>query len=213
MNHILRKFIHHYEDGGIRGLSRRLLGYLRNRSWSETTWLVYQHALTGDAHRGAESLTRRELGLRELMSIGYFKAQAHPEEIRRRFQEGSVCHAFYLGDRVATIGWSSVNYLELDSSVRFPCPGAVGLFDFSTLDEYRSRGCYTNALLQLASLMRDKGFASAYIAVDPGNFASIKGIERAGFHPVLQITRRRRLGVSAMSQRPCIRHESDDARR
>jgi len=199
VNHVLRKLVHHYEERGVRGLLRKLVGYLRHRAWSETLWVVYEHALIGDTDRVAESVARRDLGFRELVSVGYFKVKAFPEEIRRRFEDRTVCHGFYLGDRLATIGWSSADYLELDSNVHFPCPGAVGLFDFYTFEEFRSRGFYTSALMQLADVMRDKGFARAYIAVDPGNLSSLKGIERAGFRPVLRITRRWRFGVSIIS--------------
>lgn len=219
MRHVLRKLIHHYQEMGIRDFIWKVARHVRDRAWSDTSWVVYELALTGNANRRvAESVVRRELGLREIVSAGYFKARSFPEEMRRRFQNRNVCHGFYLGDRLATIGWSSADYLELDSNLHFPCPGAVGLFDFYTFDEFRSRGFYTNALTQLANVMRDKGFTSAYISVDPGNLVSIKGIERAGFQQLLRITRHWRLGVSTISHQrrkesdPAVKHESNDER-
>lgn len=201
MSRVLRKLVHHYQEGGARGVLGRVASYLRDRLWSDSRWVIYEHPLTGDPVNVAELVARRELGSRELLNVGYFKIRAFPEEITHRLQDGNVCHGFYLGDRLATIGWSSADYLELDANVRFPCPGAVGLFDFHTFEEFRARGFYTNALLQLATVMRAKGFASALIAADPGNLSSIKGIERAGFQRMWRVTRRRRFGVSNVSHR------------
>lgn len=201
MKRVLRKLVHHYRQGGAPGLMRKAADYLRDRLWSDTHWLVYERVLAGDTDRVAEAVSLRELGTRELAEVGYFRMKAFPEDITRRFRDGHVCHGFYVGNCLATVGWSSAGCLELDANVRFPCPTAVGLFDFHTFKEFRSRGYYTNALQQLANVMRDKHFTRALIAVDPGNLPSVRGIERAGFRRVLQVTRRRRLGVSTIRQR------------
>lgn len=202
MRRLFRKLVHHYRKGGAAGLVRKSGEYARSRCWSESRWVIYARDLSGDVPRVAQSVIHRELGLEELARLGYFKAKEFPEEIGRRFGRGNACHGFFLGDRLATIGWSSRDHLELDRNLEFPCAGAAGLFDFVTFEEFRARGCYTNALMQLSSEMRRAGCARAYIAVDPGNAPSIKGIERAGFLPALRITRRWRFGVSSVVRNP-----------
>lgn len=201
MRRILRQFAYHYGQGGTRGLLRKVGGRTRQICWSESQWVIYVRALADDVPRVGDSLIRRELGFRELLDLGYFKVRSFPEEIIRRFDDRNVCHGFYLGDLLATIGWSSADYLELDRNVRLPCPGGAGLFDFYTFEEHRSRGYYTNALMQLAAALRNAGFARAYIAVDPGNEPSVKGIRRAGFRPALQVTRRWRFGMATIIRR------------
>lgn len=195
MKDLRRKLANQLREGGLRGVARKLVSYPRQRGWSDAQWVVYERALTEDLVVASGSLVRRELSFNELKAFGYGKALAFPEAIKRRFDENNVCHGFYVGGQVVTLGWSSPDYLELDQDLRFPCLGAAGLFDFNTFERFRSRGYYTNALLQLVVAMQQVGFDRAYIAVDPGNLPSIKGIERAGFGPKLRYVRRWRLGV------------------
>ena len=195
MRDLRRKLAYHFREGGLRGVARRLVSYPRQRGWSDSEWLVYERVLTEDLAVASEALVRRELSFNELKAFGYDKAIAFPEAIKRRFQDHNVCHGFYVEGQLTTLGWSSPDYLELDQDLRFPCPGTVGLFDFTTYERFRSRGYYTNALLQLFVAMRKIGFGTACIAVDPGNLPSIKGIERAGFRLQFRFVRRWRLGL------------------
>ena len=200
MRDFRRKLAYHLRAGGPRGLAGKLMAYLRQEIWSDSQWLVYERLLTEEPAVASEPLVRRELGFAELQRLGYDKAVAFPEGIKRRFEERNVCHGFYAGDELATIGWSSPEYLELDQDLRLAFPGAAGLFDFNTFEQFRYRGYYTNALRQLFVTMRQIGFRRAYIAVDPGNAPSIKGIERAGFRLKSRIVRRRRFGIRAVVQ-------------
>lgn len=196
MGHLLRKLAYYYREGGVGASLSKTFEYGRRVVWSDSLWVVYWRASTKQAPPNApQLLVHRELGLEELAAIGYSKAREFPQDIRRRFERGNVCHGFHVGDQVATIGWSSPGYLELDRDVVLPYEGSVGLFDFVTLEEFRSRGCYTSALIQLSVEMRRRGFAGTYIAVDPGNAPSIRGIERAGFRRSTTVRRRWRIGV------------------
>jgi GNAT superfamily N-acetyltransferase len=205
--HVLRGLAFHYRAGGGRGLIRKALEYLRRMIWSDTCWFVYSRLAIDESPEVDELVARRQLGLRELAEVGYPKLKAYPEQIRRRFSEGNVCFGFFVGERLATIGWSSPGYLELDRDCRIPCRGAVGLYDFETLKDFRSRGYYTNALMQIAKVEGSARREALFIAVDPGNTPSIRGIERAGFQRVACVRRRRRFGVRMITQCP----ESDDA--
>ena len=140
-------------------------------------------------------LLRRELAFQDLVRVGYFKAKAFPEGINNELRRGSVCHGFFDGEQLVTIGWTSREYLELDVDVRITCPAEIGLFDFLTFEDFRSKGYYTSALSQLVMFAKEKGFERACIAVDPGNAASIKGIERAGFRRVMLVSRHVRFGI------------------
>ena len=195
MRQQLRKLTYHYRAGGAGGLLLGARQYLGRMVHSESEWLIYVRHLT-DVPEVGKMAKRRELGFQELLNLGYLKAQAFPEEIRRRFSRRNVCHGFFSDGRLATLGWSSPDYLELDRNAYFPCESAVGLFDFITEKALRSRGHYTNALMQLAIVAQRSGFKSAYIAVDPANIPSVKGIERAGFRPAFRVVRLRRLGIT-----------------
>lgn len=200
MRDLRRKVAYHFGEGGFRGLSRKLASYILLRGWSDNQWLVYERLLAEDLPVVSKWLIRRELTFSQLEGMAYDKALASPEAIMRRFRDRNVCHGFFLGEQLATIGWTSPGYLELDRDLRLSCPGAIGLFDFHTFEQFRSRGCYTTALSQLFVEMRRIGFSQAYIAVDPGNVPSITGIERAGFRLKLRMVRRWRLGVPFVVQ-------------
>jgi Acetyltransferase (GNAT) domain len=191
----IRKLVYYYGKEGIDGLLRKIGGFVRQRVWSQTRWRVYEMHLGGALTPGAGRLLRREIGLRELVESLHAKACAFPESTSQRLEAGQICHGFYQGARLTTVGWSSIAYLELDEDIRVPCPGCVGFFDFITFDEFRSRGYYTEALLLLIAEMQQRGFGRALIAVDPGNAPSIRGIERAGFTPTFLVMRKWRLGV------------------
>ncbi len=196
MSALLKKFTHHYREGGISGLTRKTLIFGLKKLWSRDQWVIYEKTLRKAIPSQSAALARRELGFDELVDFRYYKAVGFPDEIRRRIASGVSCHGFFEGDRLATIGWSSPGYLELDTDLRVPCPGSVGLYDFFTYSEFRSKGYYTNALAQLLATMCQAGYLKACIAVAPNNSPSIKGIERVGFRRALQVTRRRRLGIT-----------------
>jgi GNAT superfamily N-acetyltransferase len=197
MKRLLRRLAYNYAEGGLTLLVRKGITHV----WSQTEWRIYVHRVSAesvdndDGRSLPATITWRQLDSDELVRAGYFKALSFPKDIARRFAMGNACHGFYLEGRLATIGWSSDGYLELDRGLMFSCPSEAGLFDFLTLPEFRSRGIYTYALRQLLTKLHDQGIAVVYIAVDPGNSASIHGIERAGFRQLLLIKRRRRFGI------------------
>lgn len=207
MNQILQKCAYHYRYGGFRGLSHKAIDYALRTLWSQDQWVIYERSLRNGICAPRPNVVRRELGFRELVDLRYFKALDFPEAIRRRMDAGNVCHGFFEGNRLATIGWSSADYLELDADLQLPCNGSVGLYDFFTYGEFRSKGYYTNALVQLLAVMSAAGLVNAYIAVNPNNAPSIRGIERAGFRRALRIARRRRVGVQKIVAEEIATHE------
>ena len=200
-----RKASYNFREAGLSGLASKCAVYVHEALWSDSQWLIYEKTFGDGELSVPPRVVRRELGFGDLFDVGYFKAQNFPEAMQHRMESGAVCHGFFFGDRLATIGWTTSNYLELDVSLRVSCPGSAGLFDFYTYKEFRARGYYTNALMQLFVVARDAGFAKACIAVDPSNVASIKAIERAGFQRLRRITKRRRFGVSRVIKEEILR--------
>jgi Acetyltransferase (GNAT) domain len=200
MRRLYRKLAFHYSEGGLGRLWQKTLSFASNALYSETRWNIYICAEFGELDSNESLLQCRKLQYQDLLDAQYAKAAAFPEEIRLRFESQSICYGFYSNDSLAVVGWSSEGCLELDHGVVFPCPSEIALFDFLTLPEFRGRGLYTNALRSLVRSINTPRARSVYIAVDPGNTPSVKGIERAGFSPSLCIIRRRILGFAVMSQ-------------
>jgi GNAT superfamily N-acetyltransferase len=201
MKRLYRKLVFQYSEGGFGRIMQKSVLLVRRMLYSEDQWNIYVHRASDAVDPGAAPMKCRALTYAGLIDAKYFKALAFPEEIRNRFDHNNICHGFYFEEDLATIGWSSNDYLELDHGVTFSCPTEVGLFDFTTLPDFRSRGLYTNALRYLVRDIHARGTRGVYIAVDPNNLPSVKGIQRAGFAPFLIIKRRRIFGVVFQVQR------------
>jgi hypothetical protein len=202
MRRLYRKLAFNYSEGGLGRLLQKSFSFTLSTLYSESLWNIYIHKGFDDLGPSEPLLQCKTLTYQDLLDAQYYKVVAFPEEIRQRFDRRNTCYGFYLNKSLATIGWSSDGYLELDRGVVFPCPSEVALFDFMTLPEFRGRGIYTNALRYLINSIPKSSPSSIYIAVDPNDAASVKGIRRAGFSPLLSLSRRKILGVAFNSRHP-----------
>lgn len=201
MKRLYRSLAHNYSAGGPATLLHKAFEAFGQRICSRTEWIIYAQDATAVSEQHTFISSRRVLGFDDLVSIGYSKALAFPEDIRQRFSRGDCCYGFFANGGFATLGWVREGHLELDRWHSIECAGTWGLYDFATMPDYRGRGFYTDALRQLVALAREAG-ASVRIAVDPGNAASIKGIERAGFQKEMKTTLSRVLGISRLGNEP-----------
>ena len=199
---LYRKLAFQYSEVGLWGILQKTISFVSQRLYSENVWNIYIHRAVANVGASTPPIRCRVLTYEDLVDAKYYKVVAFPEEIRRRLEAKNTCYGFYSDGTLATIGWSSNDYMELDRGVNFICPSEVGLFDFITLPEFRSRGLYTNALRYLVKEIHERGPRCIYIAVDPNNTSSVKGIERAGFSPFLRFKRRRVLGIGFRTKEP-----------
>ena len=200
MKRLYRKLAFQYSEGGFGRVLRKGFSFVLQRLYSENRWNIYVHRASDCLGATAQPMECRELTYDELVQAGYFKVLVFPEEIRRRFVRENACYGFFSEGKLATIGWRSDGYLELDHGVNYPCE--VGLFDFITLPDFRSRGLYANALRYLLKNIHERGSRRIYIAVDPNNISSVRGIRRAGFSPFLLFKRRRVFGIDFHQKSP-----------
>jgi GNAT superfamily N-acetyltransferase len=202
MKRVYRSFAHNYSMGGVPLVLTKIAGTLKSRIWSTTDWIIYEQ-VTAPSTTTSQTLTQRQaLSFADLISLGYSKAKAFPEDIHRRYARGDLCHGFIHSGHLVTLGWSGMGYMELNIGETIQCPSAMGLFDFATDPAFQGRGFYTDALRQLTSLAGNEGLGSVWIAAHPGNIPSRKGIERAGFRAVRRLSKHRILGVSMLRASP-----------
>jgi GNAT superfamily N-acetyltransferase len=124
-------------------------------------------------------------------------------EVTARIGAGHRIYIASLGGAPTSYGWvatlsSSIG--ELDLSFSLPA-GDRYLWDFATLPEWRGRGLYP----RLLQAIMDREVADAqrfWIINAPENVASGKGISKAGFAPVgdLSFLRDRRVGSVAIAE-------------
>lgn len=112
-----------------------------------------------------------------------------PVDAVKARQTWSRCHGGLVGDEIATFGWVSHSETpigEIAASIR-PAGGEAYIWDCRTRPAFRGRGFYRNLLAHmLADLSRD-GLHRIWIATLEGSGAGTRGVQRAGFHPVLRI--------------------------
>jgi hypothetical protein len=200
MNRLYRSLAHNYSEGGVGLLFTKVVGAVLRNFWSNTEWLLYELSPTEPVSKQPFTTLHRLLTFDDLVRLGYSKALAFPENVKRRYSRGDLCHGFFASEQLVTVGWSGANYMELNTDETLDCRSAWGLFDFLTMPTFQSRGYYTDALRHLTLLANESNFHSLCIAVHPANIPSIKGIERAGFRLSKKISKRRILGVSVLNQ-------------
>ena len=189
---------YNYHEGGIRQLVHKVAYRLRQWLWSDAAWLIYRLDAAPPQRQAVLPLETTILAFDELVRLAYFKALAFPEGIRERLDSGAVCRGFFLDGELVNIAWITRGYLEMEPGVRVFESASVGIFDCYTLPAHRGKGVYTNSLVRLADMAAEGDASCALIGVDPGNIASIRGIERAGFQPFFRLTRVRRFGRESL---------------
>jgi GNAT superfamily N-acetyltransferase len=194
MRALWRHIQYNYDEGGIRQVLYKTGWRFQQWLWSQSAWLVYHVDVAQYRLEPALPLRHSRLGFDALRQLQYFKAMAFPEMVRTRLDSGASCNGFFLKDELANIAWTTRGYLEIEHGVTIREDRCVGIFDCYTLPQHRSKGIYTDTLIRLIRNSREEGATLALIGVDPDNYASINGIERAGFEPFYRLTRRRRFG-------------------
>ena len=195
MTSLWRHVAFNYHEGGIAQVVYKVFWRVAQAMWSEQIWLIYRVELDRYSLQARLPLTSSEMDFQALRRHGYFKVGIFPEGIQSRLDLGSRCTGLFLNGDFVNLAWITSGYLELIPGERVYEDGCKAIFDCYTLPEFRSRGIYTDSLVRLLVQMRSEGAKSCLIAVEEGNLASIKAIERAGFVPLHMRIRQRRFGL------------------
>ena len=115
-------------------------------------------------------------------------AALEPAEVQRRLDTGHRAYVGHLDGVPAAYGWVAGVGAEIgELGVAFVLPaGDRYLWDFATLPELRGRGIYPHLLQAIIASERDA--QRLWIIHAPENLPSCKGIERAGFVPVGELS-------------------------
>ena len=104
-------------------------------------------------------------------------------------QTWSRCYAGQVGDEVVTSGWVSevdTGVGEIAATIR-PGEGEAYIWDCRTAARFRRRGFYRDLLTQIVADLGRRGLRRVWIATLERRSGGYRGVERAGFHPVLRI--------------------------
>jgi RimJ/RimL family protein N-acetyltransferase len=200
MSEFWRHIAYNFKQGGVRQVAHKV--YLRcvRRLWADDAWLLYWADLSRNFRTPKVEFSVRRLAFDALVELQHFRALAFPELIKKRFSSGDTCYGFFIDHTLVHVAWTSKGYLSIESGVTVTVDRCMAIFDCFTVPEHRGKGIYHSVLSWLLKLLHEQGAERALIHVDPGNIASIKGIERAGFQPLYELRRRHRFFRTKLSR-------------
>jgi CelD/BcsL family acetyltransferase involved in cellulose biosynthesis len=114
-------------------------------------------------------------------------SEGHAEGFGLVDGQGSIVHLAW------AIDFDGFFLSELNSKVDAPAPDCVMIFDCWTPPALRGHGYYGHAIAAIARQIRDQD-KKPWIFSAASNFASVRGIESAGFQRRYSLTRRRAFG-------------------
>ncbi|HJS19375.1 MAG TPA: GNAT family N-acetyltransferase [Anaerolineales bacterium] len=118
-------------------------------------------------------------------------------QILKRFENERRCYAAWVGDTLISYGWVSFreeSIGELNLRLKL-LPGEAYIWDCETLPAWRQRHLYSALLTYILGELRSEGFCRVWIGADLENKISQRGIERAGFHHVADLSVERVLAM------------------
>jgi hypothetical protein len=123
------------------------------------------------------------------------------EELEARFERGERCFIASDGPRVVSYFWAQFgtkDFREMRLSVELS-RHQTWMYNGITARSARGRSLYPNIIRYMAKTLLAEGVTAAFIDVDPGNQASLRGVEKAGCTPVA-LLRMRKVGSSLLHE-------------
>ncbi len=119
------------------------------------------------------------------------------ETVRQRMTAGRRCFAAWFQDAIVAYGWVSQcsEYIgEQERELKLE-PDEAYIWDCATLPAFRGQSLYSALLSHILSVLQAEGLCRVWIGTSASNIASVHGMIRAGFRPVLNLTYARLLNL------------------
>lgn len=108
--------------------------------------------------------------------------------VASRLAHGDEFFGWLAGDRIVSFGWVTYRDRVIGPTRLAETPERAFLFNFYTRKEYRGQGLYPALLLAIRRVLGREQMTEFVISVLDRNLASIRGIDKAGFFPVAQVS-------------------------
>lgn len=111
-------------------------------------------------------------------------------EIERRFMEQNDAWVLWVKDIPAAFGWVAHVFAPIGELERFVQVGddEVYLWNFRTVEQWRGKGLYPLLLQHILRAQLSQGTRRHWIIAKPENRASVRGIQKAGFEVVGELS-------------------------
>jgi GNAT superfamily N-acetyltransferase len=110
--------------------------------------------------------------------------------VETRLRAGRRPYVVETDGKIVTYGWVAFSAEPIgDLGLSFALAAdEVYIYDCATRPDYRGRGYYPALLRTMAADLSREGWRRAWIGTGPGNFVSQRGIARAGFQKVADVS-------------------------
>lgn len=137
--------------------------------------------------------TFQEADYRDLAGLQTTMEYTTPDTIRARLQTGRRCFTLKKAGQIISYGWvsrktESVGELERDFHFQ---DDEVYVWHCGTIPEYRGHYGYTSLLSHIIRQYYSEGVQRVWIGASHQNKPSVRGILRAGFQHIVDLTYRR----------------------
>ena len=134
-----------------------------------------------------------------------------PDPIHKRYQAGGQAFALWVENQIASYCWVSQGAEWIgEMETHFQMQTGEGyIWDCLTLPAFRKQGLYTALLGYMIQELHREGITRIWIGSNQENQASIRGFEKAGFQPIIQVWYFKGLGLSWFWIRPYPAAPSD----
>ena len=156
-----------------------------------TFWLVDLREENTSAVTGQKSeVSFHQASVEEAGALAEAMGLEGKASVLERFSGGRRCYVTCIDGAIAGYAWVSLKeewISELGMSLLL-APGDAYIWDCGTLPAYRGQGLYPALLVYIQSSLRTEGLSRVWIGADTDSVPSQKGIARAGFRPIADIT-------------------------
>jgi ribosomal protein S18 acetylase RimI-like enzyme len=183
----------------LKFLRHRTFGEFIKRLWRTPVKLFYENtalcvvrldlrsAAPHDPSLNIKELTAADID--KMLEVMYVSRTG----LQKRFSRGERCFAVLDNGKIISFFWAqfcirNIRELHLQFNLR---PNQAWMYNAITVKTARGRGLYPNIIRYMARVLQDSGIDEAFVDVKPNNTASVNGLKKAGYTPVVLINMRK----------------------
>jgi hypothetical protein len=112
-----------------------------------------------------------------------------PEGLTRaRLNRGDECFGWTHEGKLVSLGWVTYSDRSVGPVKLLDKPGRAFLYNFHTLEPFRGQNLYPDLIARMRSVLCSHGIADFVIDVSVDNRSSVRGIEKAGFSQIGEVS-------------------------
>jgi RimJ/RimL family protein N-acetyltransferase len=150
--------------------------------------------LVGDAECHNPGIVMKELkecDINQMLDVMYVSSFG----LRERFNQGDRCFVVLDNQKIVSYFWAKFNVRQMsDIFLEFKlCSKQTWFYNAVTVGGYRGRGYYPNLINYMVKVLKEEGVNEFFIDVDENNVSSIRGMQKAGYKPIVKIVMKKLL--------------------